>query len=308
MASNHNICACFKTQYSSWLHNHLLGGIKITMSSKTELLQHQRNWAEAKGLKPDNRGYLSDIASNLLRPMTAKTKSDFERGSGSELQDTPTRPAKMKALHSSSALAVNFFDSWLNQDKSALQKALKIDKEISAVSFEEQFPTGLTGNPPNLDVVLVLTGGSTIGIESKFSEWLAPKSENKVPFKLKYFPPGPGIWSDRGLPASQELANQMHRGVIQFRYLDAPQLLKHALGLATQLGDQFSLYYTYLDWPGKESKVHREEVNRFTELVGDELRFKAVTYQQLLLSLQNEPGVDPNYLSYLGERYCCNAA
>ncbi len=30
----------------------------------------------------------------------------------SELQDTLSRPANMRALHSSSALAVNFFDSW----------------------------------------------------------------------------------------------------------------------------------------------------------------------------------------------------
>lgn len=278
------------------------------MSSKTKLLQHQREWAEASGLKPDNRGYLSDVTSNLLTPMAAKTKSAFERGSGSELQDTPTRPAKMKALHSSSALAVNFFDSWVNKDKSALQKALQINKEISSVSFEEQFPTGLTGNPPNLDVALELVGGFTIGIESKFSEWLIPKAESKEPFKSKYFPPGLGLWSDRGLPASQELANQMNNGVTIFRHLDAPQLLKHALGLATQLGDQFSLYYIYLDWPGKESKVHGEEINRFGKFVGDELGFKVVTYQQLLLSLQNEPGVDPNYLNYLGKRYCNNTA
>lgn len=285
----------------------LLGGTKITMSSKTDLFQHQRDWAEASGLIPDNRGYLSDVASNLLRPMAAKTKSAFECGSGSELQDTPTRPAKMKALHSSSALAVNVFDSWVSQDKSALQNALQIDKEISSVFFEGQFPTGLPGNPPNLDVTLELVGGFTIGIESKFSEWLTPKPKSKEPFKTKYFPPGHGMWSDRGLPASQELANQMNSGITLFRHLDAPQLLKHALGLATQLGDQFSLYYIYLDWPGKESKVHGEEVNRFAKFVGDELGFKVVTYQRLLLSLQNEPGVDSNYLNYLGERYCNNA-
>lgn len=94
------------------------------MSSKTKLLQHQRKWAEAQGLRPDSRGYLPDVASNLLKPMTTKTKSAFERGSGSELKDTPTRPAKMKALHSSSALAVNVFDSWVSQENSRLQKAL----------------------------------------------------------------------------------------------------------------------------------------------------------------------------------------
>lgn len=277
------------------------------MSSKTELLLQQRNWAESSGLKPDTRGYLPDVASNLLRPINSKTKSAFERGSGSELQDTPSRPAKMKALHSSSALAVNVFDNWVSQDKSALQKALLIDKEISSISFEEQFPTGLTGNPPNLDVALELTDGFIIAIESKFSEWLTPRPVSKQPFKSKYFPVGTGMWAGRGLSASQELANLMNSGVKKFRYLDAAQLLKHALGLASQLGDQFSLYYTYLDWPGKESDVHREEVSQFAEFVGAELGFKAITYQQIFLSLQNEQGVDSDYLEYLGGRYCSNA-
>lgn len=80
-----------------------------------------------------------------------------------------------------------------------------------------------------------------------------------------------------------------------------------ALGLATQPGDQFSLYYTYLDWPGKESDVHSEEVSQFAEFVGAESGFKAITCQQIFLSLQNEQEVDSDYLDYLGGRYCSNA-
>jgi len=273
------------------------------MSSKTDLLQQQRNWAESHGLKPDARGYLTDVASNLLRPINSKTRLAFENGSGSELQDTPTRPAKMKALHSSSALAVNVFDSWVSRDKSALQAALQIDREISSVSFESQFPTGLTGNPPNLDVTLELADGFVIGIESKFSEWLSPKPVNKEPFKSKYFPDGVRLWKERGLPVSQELAEQMNSGATRFRYLDAAQLLKHALGMATQLGDQFSLYYMYLKLPGKESNIHAEEVRQFESCVGAELGFKAITYQQLLSSLQHEPEAGSEYLKYLRKRY-----
>jgi hypothetical protein len=274
------------------------------MSSKTELLQQQRNWAESHGLKPDARGYLTDVASNLLQPINPKTRLAFENGSGSELQDTPTRPAKMKALHSSSALAVNFFDSWVGRDKSALQAALQVDREISSVSFEAQFPTGLTGNPPNLDVTLKLSDGFVIGIESKFSEWLSPKSVNKDPFKSKYFPEGIRLWAERGLPVSQELAEQMNSGATRFRYLDAAQLLKHALGMANQLGDQFSLYYMYLELPGKESNIHAEEVRQFASYVGAELGFKAITYQQLLSSLQHGSEAGSEYLEYLRKRYC----
>jgi hypothetical protein len=276
------------------------------MSSKTELLLQQRKWAESRGLKPDTRGYLPDVASNLLRPINLKTKSAFENGSGSELQDTPTRQAKMKALHSSSALAVNVFDSWVSRDKSALQAALQIDTAISTIAFEAQFPTGLMGNPPNLDVALELSDGFVIGIESKFSEWLSPKSVSKDPFKSKYFPEGAGLWEQKGLPGSQELAGQMNSGATRFRYLDAAQLLKHALGMATQLGDRFSLYYMYLELPGKESSIHVEEVRQFASFVGAELGFKAITYQQLLSSLQHEQGADSEYLDYLRKRYCGN--
>jgi hypothetical protein len=274
------------------------------MSSKTELLQHQRNWAESYGLKPDARGYLTDVASNLLRPIDSKTRSAFENGSGSELRDTPTRPAKMKALHSSSALAVNVFDSWVSRDKSALQTALQLDRDILSVSFEAQFPTGLTGNPPNLDVTLELADGFVIGIESKFSEWLTPKPVSKEPFKSKYFPQGIRLWEEKGLPVSQELAEQMNSGATRFRYLDAAQLLKHALGMATQLGDKFSLYYMYLELPGKESNIHIEEVSQFASCLGAELGFKPITYQQLLSSLQHGQGADLDYLNYLRKRYC----
>ena len=86
--------------------------------------------------------------------------------------DGRTRPAKMKALHSSSALAVNFFDLWTGRDPDPLKKALNLDKEILDIQFERQYPTGLAGNPPNLDVALDLEGGLTLAIESKFSEWL----------------------------------------------------------------------------------------------------------------------------------------
>jgi len=153
-------------------------------------------------------------------------------------------------------------------------------------------------------VTLELADGFVIGIESKFSEWLSPKPVNKDPFKSKYFPEGIRLWADRGLPASQELAEQMNSGAARFRYLDAAQLLKHALGMATQLGGQFSLYYMYLELPRKESNIHAEEVRQFASCVGAELGFKAITYQQLLSSLQHEREAGSEYLGYLRKRYC----
>lgn len=273
------------------------------MSSKNDLLKQQRSWAKSVGMEPDSRGYLNRIESNLWKPLSQRTRMSFENGSGSELIDIPTRPAKMRALHSSSALAVNFFDYWVENDAAPLMSALGIEAKLKSISFEAQFSTGLKGTPPNLDVVLELVNGTVIAIESKFSEWLTPKSRTKEAFKPKYFPPGVELWGTNGLPESQRQARDIYTGKEVYRFLDAPQLLKHALGLATQLSDRFSLYYLYYDWPGRESSEHRAEIDRFGERVEAELQFRAFTYQEVYRRLCECNIVDSKYLSYLGSRY-----
>lgn len=273
------------------------------MSSKDDLKIQQLHWAESSGREPDSRGYLQIVEDNLWKPLSTATRLAFENGSGSELEDGPTRPAKMKALHSSSALAVNVFDFWSERDATPLMHALGIEAELKSLSFETQYPTGLKGNPPNLDVVLELSSGSVIAIESKLSEWLTPKPKNKEAFKSKYFPLGNELWRQRGLPESQTLAVEIYKKIEAFKFLNAPQLLKHALGLANQLSNQFSLYYLYYDWPGPESEAHWAEVARFAERVGAELRFRALTYQEVYGRLCTYDVVDPEYLSYLESRY-----
>jgi len=270
------------------------------MQSKQQLLYLQRSWASAKGIVFEERGYLENVEANLLQPLSPATKRSFENGSGSELQDTRSRPAKMKALHSSSALAVNVFDYWVGRDASPMLSALGIDERHVAISFEKQFPTGLAGNPPNLDVALRYQNGHVVGVESKFSEWLTPKSRNKESFKDKYFPEDMDLWKKKDLPKAQQLGEAVHVGDEFFRHLDVPQLLKHVLGMATQLGKQFSLYYIYYDCAGPESDVHRQEIVQFDGLVGDEVRFIARSYQEFFEELEHD---DEVYMAYLRERY-----
>jgi hypothetical protein len=273
------------------------------MSSKSDLKKQQLCWAESIGIKPDSRGYLKSIEDNLWKPLSTRTREAFENGSGSELLDGPNHPAKMRALHSSSALAVNVFDFWVGKDAAPLMSALGIEVELRSLSFETQFSTGLKGNPPNLDVVLELASGSVIAIESKFSEWLTSKSKNNEPFKPKYFPYDNKFWKQNGLPESQALAAEIFNGTEVFKFLDAPQLLKHALGLGNQLKDRFSLHYLYYDWSGPESEAHQIEVNSFAKRVGSELRFRSLTYQELFRRLSDFDTIDPEYLSYLRLRY-----
>jgi hypothetical protein len=61
------------------------------------------------------RSYLDSVAANLLQTLSEKTRHSFENGSGQELRGTPSRPSKMKTLHSSSALTVNVFDYWVER-------------------------------------------------------------------------------------------------------------------------------------------------------------------------------------------------
>lgn len=273
------------------------------MSSLTDLIAHQKTWAADHGLAPDENAYLSAIEKNLFQTLSERTRQSFIDGSGGELVDSPKGPAKMKALYSSSALAVNVFDFWVTHDKTALSKAMYLDDEIVSISFEGKFPTGLRGTPPNLDIVLALSTGHVVGIESKFSEWLRPKSASEKPFAASYFRGNIRLWEKNGLPNTQILAQDIAAGKESFRYLNVAQLLKHSLGLSNRLGRNFSLHYMYYDWPGIESTHHKLELVKFADLVGAELKFHASSYQDFFRSLLMIDGAEADYLSYLGDRY-----
>jgi hypothetical protein len=279
-------------------------------SGKHTVLKRQLDWARLNGKPVSPQGYLDTVDANLYQPLSALAQSHFGAGSGSELVDTPARPAKMKALHSSAALAVNVFDYWTARDATPLALALGAtdagqEGPVLATGFERQYPTGLAGKPPNLDVTLSLAPGVTLAVESKFTEWMTPKPARIDAFRPAYFPDGGPLWSGRGLPRCQRLAEAIATGQERFRWLDAPQLLKHALGLATAAPRAcFSLQYLYFDSDGQDGAAHRAEIARFSSLVADETRFVAQSYQELFDRLGSHAGgSDREYLAYLGDRY-----
>jgi hypothetical protein len=266
------------------------------------VVQQQTRWATDKGLTTKNE-YLMSLADNLRQELSSDARRDFERGSGGELRERGIRPPKMHALRSSSALSVNVFDYWRSRDPRPLQRALGLRDRITRVSFEEQFPTGLRGNPPNVDVVLTLEGNRYIAIESKFTEWLTPRERTIHP---KYFANGTQAWVNAKLPKCQALALAF-RDAAPFRFLDAPQLLKHALGIGRTKRGHHELWYMYFDWKGPESELHALELARFSEIVGSEIRFRALSYQQLFTRLATTVTPrDAAYMDYLTGRYTAN--
>jgi hypothetical protein len=262
------------------------------------VIDQQTRWAKSKGFEPRN-AYLTSIAENLRQELSSGALTDFERGSGRELRVRGIRPPRMQALRSSCALSVNVFDYWRSRDPYPLQYSLHLRDRITRVSFEENFPTGIGGNPPNVDVLLRLENDQYVAIESKFSEWLTARERTLDP---KYFPNGEELWSRQRLPKCQVLANSMRDGS-SYQYLDVPRLLKHALGLARKTG-LYELYYIYFDWTSPQGEAHAEELARFKNSIGDEIRFRTMTYQELFTRLghSTRPS-DEDYMDYLTARY-----
>ncbi|NWK43345.1 PGN_0703 family putative restriction endonuclease [Ralstonia pickettii] len=280
----------------------------------SEVLNHQRRWASLAGVAVDEKGYVQTVENNLQRPLSASALKAFTVGKGSELRDSDRAPAKMRALRSSSALCVNVFDQWSSTDCGSILAALGVDDTAVSIRFEAQYPTKVSlanpiNPPPHLDIAIRLRSGVDVGIESKFTEWLSyrqredRKTAEKQSFP-KYLADGKRLWSDQGLPRCQALVESIHSGVEHFSYLNAPQLLKHALGLGTQCGKEFSLLYLFYNWPCAQAATHSEEIARFASVVGQEIRFRALTYQALFERLCKESAhVDGGYLQYLRQRY-----
>lgn len=265
----------------------------------------QMEWARCHQLVATDAGYLPKVSDNLYRPLSKTAKAGFYAGSGNELKDSAGRPAKMRALHSSSALAVNFFDPLAGTPERVLS-ALGSTPSDASLAFEGQFPTGLGGNPPNLDLCLRLASGQVVGVESKFTEWLTPKPIGTELFKPKYFDEGRRAWGSRRLHRSQLLAEALHRKEHGYRYLHAAQLLKHALGLACS-ASPFELVYVYYDVEGPESAEHRDEVADFASRIADDFQFRSTTYQDVFRRMRgNAAEHDRAHLDYLSARYCPN--
>ena len=273
------------------------------MDAVQEIRDAQRDWANSRGIPFDSKGYVREVGANLYQPLSRWARRGYGRGAGAELR------GNMRALHSSSALVVNLFDYWTDRDKSPLLSALGVGPSGDvALDFEARFPTGLGGTPPHLDVSITRSASFVVAVEGKFTEHLGRATRGKSKFSESYFPRVGELWADRGLPACQELAGELwaeeRRGGRQrFEYLDLRQLLKHALGLATQMGSGFRLLCLYYDWTGARREAHRGEVDVFSERVGDEIGFRVLTYQEVFEKLRDSGQVGPEYLDYLGTRY-----
>lgn len=265
------------------------------------ICNQQQTWAHQRGIKFDENGYTFSLDDNLFLPLLLEVRKEFQPGKGDELGSGGKR-GKMQALHSSSALVVNVFQYWVNRNVSNIASACGAPQGMTEIRFEQTHPTPLGGVPPHLDVEFHGIGLKPLAIESKFTE--SYQRHTKRTIKDGYFSK-PSLWAH--FPRCERLAKRIHKeeqGRTSFVYLDAPQLLKHILGLGTAFGPMnFGLLYLWYEVPSPEAQRHRVEIEDFMDYIGDEVRFSVMTYQQLFEVLKRCPNSDRDYLSYLGQRY-----
>ena len=141
----------------------------------------QRAWAIRSGRAIDKDGYCGCVDDNIFQGLSVGARRDFESGDGTEL-GKPGERGKIQALHSSSALACNWFDYWRERDSTQLARAFGYTDAFCGVALERKFSTGVGGIGPNLDVALKTADGTLFAIESKFGE---PYRRSKTKTYLK---------------------------------------------------------------------------------------------------------------------------
>jgi hypothetical protein len=245
----------------------------------------------------DANGYVVQLEDNLL-PGVVRTdiEAAFGAGAGQELE------GKMRAPWSSSALAVNSFALWQRDPKSLTLSGRS--GFSGTLAFEAQCPNGVSRIPPHLDVLLEC-GELIVGVESKCTEYLSPKTSKVAAAYLALAERADARATSRWFAALAEVPT--------FRFLDTYQLIKHYLGLArSYTGRPLLLVYIY--WEPLNATAlplfaeHRAEIERFGELVAGDAgcRFEALTYDEHwreLEDLEAKPAWLDRHLAELRVRY-----
>jgi hypothetical protein len=268
-----------------------------------QICANQADWAREQGIQIDN-GYTRKLEDNLFDPPLLKeTVEEFMKGKGSEFGMNGER-GKMQALHSSSALVVNCFEYWRKAKNIKIIAALcGASDNLNKMKFEATHTNPVGRIPPHLDLEFFSCSGDIpLTIESKFTEVYHRKTRRQLsPTYIKK----KEVWEN--IPGCEKLAqliDKERKGLSSFQYLDAPQLLKHILGLERDYERQgFTLLYLWYEVYSQEAEKHRQEIEVFQSYVKNEIDFRVSTYQELFLKVSKIQGIDQSYLNYLKMRY-----
>jgi len=264
------------------------------------ICEAQKNWADFNHKSYDLNNRMYEPSDNFFMPLSKETTREIEKGSGDEF-GKDGKLGKISSLYSSSALVCNVFEYWRSRDGNIIAQLCGAKHKVNQLHFEKQHPTGLMGTPPNLDVEFLCNSQYALAIESKFTEIYHPK-KNTMPFRESYFHKEE-IWAN--LPTCRKLAEDIRDNLMKFIYLDAPQLIKHCLGLMRtyQNRSRFALAYLWYDFPGPELDQHNTELDTFKKIISRDIDFEAIPYSHLFKKLQGIRDIDQKYIAYLQDRY-----
>lgn len=286
------------------------------MNAAEQIIAKQIELAKSKGLQligsAGDRGrkvYTTRIEDNLFRPLNEKSKKELEGGDGGELKSKAGQPAKIQALHSSSALVINLFDYWREApDLSLLFSACGLSRAGSQlfgeIHFEQKFSIDDRFQySPNLDVVFFPSKPhkfKVFAIECKFTEVYSSRKHRGL--DQKYFT-NDAVWEN--LSSIKHLAHEISPDDSRFKYLHAAQLIKHILGLNRKFGhSRYRFLYLWYDALGEPGLRHRQEVEEFSDIVcSDGVLFHATTYQEFIVSFAKHREQHKEYVAYLTDRY-----
>jgi len=287
------------------------------LSAFEYIISKQIQWARNRGLSLIGSGgeqgrpaYTHELPLNLFSPLANSTRTSFTQGNGNEIVSSSKSPAKMQAVHSSSALGVNVFQYWeIIRQVPIIASACGFCNKEELISekiiFEEKFPIkGINRIPPNIDVVIHNLESSKFkrfAIECKFSE---PYGSYEIKGLKSAYYDVDDLWLD--IPELHKLARSISPYNTFSKYLDSAQLIKHILGLKTLFKkSEFKLLYLWYDVLGKEGADHRDEIEEFTrKATSDGVHFSSLSYQELIIILANEYRKDHSeYIQYITRRY-----
>lgn len=265
-----------------------------------KICEAQKRWADLNQKQYDQNNRMYCRCDNFILPLSGNTIDNFNKGSGDEI-GKDNSPGKINSLYSSSALVCNVFEYWRAKDMNIIARLCGAKHNINELHFEKQHPTGLKGTPPNLDIEFSSNSEYALAIESKFTEIYIPNTHKK-PFRESYFSKEE-IWAN--LSTCKKLAEDIRDKRIMFVYLDAPQLIKHCLGLMKSYGSKsnFTLTYLWYDFPSPELDQHNAELNTFKTKIVKDIDFVTISYHTLFEEIRKITDVDLEYVSYLQERY-----
>lgn len=288
------------------------------MKAHEYIISKQIIWALNRGIalvgskgQCGRRTYATTLEQNLFEPLEPEVLKSFERGDGNEIKSKPDSPAKMQAVHSSSAMGVNIFQYWQKINQVPLIAAAcgfcrKGNNISQKIVFEDKYP--IDGKrfrfAPNIDVVIHNSDSAKVrqfAVECKFSE--AYSSHSHSGLKEEYLKLN-SIWDD--IPSLHSLAKSICPDDNKFLYLHPAQLIKHILGLKAHFGKEgFRLLYFWYDVLGEEGGTHKKEISTFAESTrADGIKFHALSVQKLIIALSNEYRADyPEYIQYISGRY-----